>query len=224
VQDEATTRDRLLRATAELLDEPGATASTRAICERAGVTAPTLYHHFGNKQALIDAVINYGVPQYQSHGEDPVASIREGWDAHVRYGLENPSFYVLLHGRIRVGVPCAVTGPAQEGLGRLLTAAAGRGLLRIPVADAVNRILAANVGVTLSLIGQPEDARDPELSHGVREAVLSSVLVEPIAGAASTRQNTAVTLRATVDQDPSGLTAGEAALLTELLDRLSRRP
>jgi AcrR family transcriptional regulator len=73
----------------------------------AGVTAPTLYHHFGSKQALIDAVINYGVPQYQSHGNDPVASIREGWDAHVRYGLENPSFYVLLHGRIRVGVPCA---------------------------------------------------------------------------------------------------------------------
>jgi hypothetical protein len=128
---------------------------------------------------------------------------------------------VLLHGRIRVGVPCAVTGPAQESLGRLLTAAAGRGLLRIPVADAVGRILAANVGMTLSLIGQPEDNRDPELSHGVREAVLSSVLVEPD-GEQPTRQNTAVTLRATLDQDPSGLTAGEAALLTELLDRLSR--
>lgn len=46
--------------------------------------------------------------------DDPVAALREGWDAHVRYGLADRSFYVLLHGRIRVGVPCGVTGPAQE--------------------------------------------------------------------------------------------------------------
>jgi AcrR family transcriptional regulator len=226
VQDEATTRDRLLRATAELLDESGGTASTRAICERAGVTAPTLYHHFGSKQALVDAVINYGVTQYLSAPDgavdDPVAAIRDGWDAHVRYGLENPSFYVLLHGRIRVGVPCAVTGPAQETLGRLLAAAARRGLLRVPVADATARILAANVGVTLSLIGQSEDARDPNLSHGTREAVLASVLAKPEPADHAGRQRSAVTLRAALNGDAAGLTPGETALLTELLDRLSR--
>ena len=48
-------RDRLLLAAAELL-EAGSAVSTRAVCDRAGVQAPTLYHHFGSKQGLIDAV------------------------------------------------------------------------------------------------------------------------------------------------------------------------
>jgi AcrR family transcriptional regulator len=225
VQDEATARDRLLLAAAEVLDESGGTASTRAICERAGVTAPTLYHHFGSKQRLIDEVINYGIRQYlttESSG-DPVADVRRGWDAHVRYGLENPSFYVLLHGRIKVGVPCGVTGPAQETLGRLLTEAARQGLLTVPVADATAQILAANVGVTLSLIGQSEEARDQRLSHAVREAVLANVFGAPSPAASSPtgRGRAAVTLRSALADDPSGLTPGEAALLAELLDRIA---
>jgi AcrR family transcriptional regulator len=222
VQEETTTRDRLLLATAELLDD-GGTASTRAICERAGVTAPTLYHHFGSKQRLVDEVINYGITQYLATEEsgDPVDDLRRGWDAHVRYGLENPSFYVLLHGRIKVGVPCGVTGPAQEMLARLLAAAARRGLLKVPVADACAQILAANVGVTLSLIGQPEGARDPRLSHDVREVVLAAVLTGEPSERAPDRAQAAVTLKAAVGDDPHGLTAGEAALLAELLDRLA---
>lgn len=224
MQDEGSARDRLLRAAAEVLDETGGTASTRAICERAGVTAPTLYHHFGNKQRLIDEVINYGVAQYLAAPDsgDPVADMRRGWDAHVRYGLENPTYYVLLHGRIKVGVPCAVTGPAQETLGRLLAAAARQGLLTVPVATAATQILAANVGVTLTLIGQPEDARDPRLSTDVREAVLAKLLTPAGPAAADTgRARAAITLRGALDDDLSGLTPGEATLLAELLDRLA---
>ena len=45
-------RDRLLLAATQLLDEAaGGPVSTREITERAGVRAPTLYHHFGSKQA-----------------------------------------------------------------------------------------------------------------------------------------------------------------------------
>jgi AcrR family transcriptional regulator len=43
---------------------PTGEVSTRAICERAGVQAPTLYHHFGNKQALLDAVITHGFNRF----------------------------------------------------------------------------------------------------------------------------------------------------------------
>ena len=53
--DAAIARDRLLLAAAELLDAAdGSEVSTRAICDRAGVQAPTLYHHFGSKQGLLD--------------------------------------------------------------------------------------------------------------------------------------------------------------------------
>src|SRR2546428_13217209 len=106
-------RDRLLLAAAQLLHEAGGKeVSTRAICERAGVQAPTLYHHFGSKQGLLDAVVNYGFTQYvqaPSPGGDPVDRIREGWDRHVEYGLAHPAFYVLLYGQIEPGVPCNLT-------------------------------------------------------------------------------------------------------------------
>src|ERR1700738_4335963 len=93
------TRDRLLLVAAELMHESGEpTVSTRAVCERAGVEAPTLYHHFGSKQGLIDAVIQHGFNQYVSpdptydSAVDPSRDGSRRWDRHVRFGLENPRF------------------------------------------------------------------------------------------------------------------------------------
>jgi AcrR family transcriptional regulator len=214
-------RDRLLLAAAEMLED-GGTVSTRAVCERAGVQAPTLYHHFGNKQGLIDAVLNHGFTQYvavESSG-DPLGDLRVGWDRHVRFGLEHPSFYGLLYGRAEPGKPCAVTAPAHAALRDRLTEAARNGLLNVPADDAAEQVLAANVGVTLTLIAQPEP--DLGLSARVREAALAGVLRSPGAETPSTRASTALTLRAMVDEDPADLTPGERALLGELLDRLAR--
>ncbi|WP_330276874.1 TetR/AcrR family transcriptional regulator [Lentzea sp. NBC_00516] len=214
-------RDRLLLAAAELL-ESGGTVSTRAVCERAGVQAPTLYHHFGSKQGLIDAVVNHGFTQYtavESSG-DPLGDLREGWDKHVRFGLEHPSFYGLLYGRAEPGKPCAVTAPAHAALRDRFTEAATIGLLKVPADDAAEQVLAANVGVTLTLISQPEP--DFLLSERVREAALAGVLHAPTTDGAATRASTALTLRALVADDPADLTPGERALLGELLDRLAR--
>ncbi len=49
----ATTRDRLLMAARELIEEGGySTASVVAIADRAGVAAGTLYRHFASKEEL----------------------------------------------------------------------------------------------------------------------------------------------------------------------------
>lgn len=214
-------RDRLLLAAAELL-ENGGTVATRAVCERAGVQAPTLYHHFGSKQGLIDAVLNHGFTQYvavESSG-DPLGDLREGWDQHVRFGLAHPSFYGLLYGRAEPGKPCAVTAPAHAALRDRFTEAARRGLLKVPADDAAEQVLAANVGVTLTLISQPEP--DFGLSERVREAALAGVLHAPATDAPAGRAGAALTLRALVDEDSGDLTPGERGLLGELLDRLAR--
>jgi AcrR family transcriptional regulator len=214
-------RDRLLLAAAELL-EGGGTVSTRAVCDRAGVQAPTLYHHFGSKQGLIDAVANHGFTQYtaiESSG-DPTVDLRAGWDRHVRFGLEHPAFYALLYGRAEPGKPCAVTAPAHAALRERFTEAAAQGLLKVPAHDAAEQLLAANVGITLTLITQP--APDFGLSERVREAALAGVLNTPSAEAPATRASTALTLRALVTDDPGDLTPGERGLLEELLDRLAR--
>ena len=80
----------------------GGEVSTRAICERAGVQAPTLYHHFGSKRGLEDAVITHGFKRFLADaGGDAIEDIRAGWDLHVRFGLENPGFYALIYGARR---------------------------------------------------------------------------------------------------------------------------
>jgi hypothetical protein len=80
-------------------------------------------------------------------------------------------------------------------------------------------VLAANVGVTLTLISQPEP--DFALSERVREAALAGVL-RTATETPTGRANAALTLRALVAEDPGDLTPGERALLGELLDRLAR--
>jgi hypothetical protein len=89
----------------------------------------------------------------------------------------------------------------------------------VPAEDAAEQILAANIGVTLSLITMPQP--DFGLSTRVRESALAGVLQVDDQATGLSRASAALTLRALVDEDPSGLTAGERALLGELLDRLS---
>lgn len=52
------TRDQILTVAAQLFAQRGfANVSIRDICDTAGVTPPTVYHHFGNKDRLFQAVI-----------------------------------------------------------------------------------------------------------------------------------------------------------------------
>jgi len=211
----------------------GCHASSFQRCSLAGVQAPKLYHHFGSKQGLIDAVINYGFSQYveaahDSGSDDLLDNIRRGWDRHVKFGLEHPTFYALLYGQIQPGRPCAITGPAHAMLEELLSAAARQGLLKVSPGEAAEQLLAANVGVTLSLITKPPDALDLALSERVREAALAGVVADSHqprgnrpTPAALSRASAAVALRAQLHDDASGLSPGEAVLLGELLDRLS---
>jgi AcrR family transcriptional regulator len=53
------TRRAILDAAEDLLAGVGEEGlSIREICIRAGVTPPTIYHHFGDKGALIDRVVD----------------------------------------------------------------------------------------------------------------------------------------------------------------------
>ncbi len=218
------TRDRLLLAAGQLLHEAGdGPVSTRAICERAGVQAPTLYHHFGSKQGLLDAVVNYGFTQYvqaPDAGGDPVARIRAGWDRHVEYGLAHPAFYVLLYGQIEPGVPCNLTSSAEALLLELFTPLAREGRLRVEAAEAARQFAAANSGVTLSLIAQPEDDRDPAMSAQVRESVLAGLLADEPTGGSSVGA-LAVALSTALADDVEALTTTERQMLREWLHRIA---
>ncbi|GAB3896243.1 hypothetical protein GCM10029964_077310 [Kibdelosporangium lantanae] len=131
-----------------------------------------------------------------------MADIRAGWDKHVQFGLDHPSFYALLFGDVHPGRPFL---PALSLLAGLLSSAASQGRLRVPPDEAAAQVHAANVGVTLSLIAEP----DPGLSERVREAALAAVLVVPTSSRTGpARATAAIALTAALGEDPNGLTPG----------------
>lgn len=217
------TRERILRASAELLAEGGIAAfSTRAVGEAAGVGAPTLYHHFGDKQGLLDATASYGFERYLAvkranvPSDDPVGDLREGFAAHVAFGLAYPAFYQLMYGGVRPGNPPAGAAEGHRILTSILARIEAAGLLRLPVDEAADLVHAVGVGVTFGLINTPEAERDPHLADRAREAVVAA-----ISSKARPEADPAAELRARLRAGtPPGLTAGEAALMAEWLERM----
>ena len=224
-------RDRLLLAATQLLDEArGGRVSTREITERAGVQAPTLYHHFGSKQALLDAVVSHGFAEFlrsrsaSSNHSDPLEDICAGWDSHVAFGLEYPGAYAHIYGNVKPGVPCGVTEGVRAHLLEALQPAAIQGRLRVAPAEAATRILAACSGVTLTLIQQSAAERDLGLSEGMRESVLASIshVSKGMAALHTPGARQAVeAVAAAIDGAGSRLTIGERTLMRELLARLA---
>ncbi|MBO1806663.1 TetR/AcrR family transcriptional regulator [Leucobacter ruminantium] len=174
------TREQLIAAAAELIAaSPGEDFSLRAVCDAVGVRMPTLYHFFGSKQGLIEAVIQHGFDVYLSKkasaksSGDPIQDIRAGWDAHVAFGTANPGFYTLMYGKVAPGYVPAPQSRATALLGALTQAAADQGRLAVSAELAADHILSTNVGVTLRQIAEPE--LGDELSVAVREGVLTAI-------------------------------------------------
>lgn len=174
------TREKLLAAAADLIAAaPGEDFSLRAVCDQVGVKLPTLYHFFGSKSGLIEAVIERGFDLYmgekeaQEHTGDPIQDIRHGWDAHVRFGITNPGFYTLMYGKIRPGYSPAAQSRPSEILLALTRRADEQGRLTVTPEQAAAHILATNVGITLRQIVMAEE--DRELSIGVREGAIAAI-------------------------------------------------
>jgi len=143
---------------------------------------PTLYQFFGSKEGLLDAVIDagfdlyLGVKQSRESSGDPIQDIRDGWNAHVAFGLANPGFYVLMYGQVTPGRrPAAQQRPTSILVGLTRTAQA-QGRLVVDAGQAADHILAANVGVTLHLITTGQS--DSGLSAAMREATIAGITGE----------------------------------------------
>lgn len=232
----ASPRERILQAAARLLAASGgAPVSTRAVCEAAGVGAPTLYHHFGDKQGLFDAVVAHGFEQYLAGKKaagstgDPVEDLRRGWNAHVEFGRTHPAFYALMYGTPRPGPPPAAAREAHGALLELCRRIALAGRLRTAPELAAQMVLAANTGVTLSLIAAPDNAPDADrLSHRTRDAIIDAVTTAETGTATGTGptdagpHSAAATLAAALaHHDAPGLTANETLLLRDWLRRIT---
>lgn len=217
------TRVRILDAAAQMIaDGPGEEISLRAVCAAVGVKMPTLYHFFGNKQGLLEAVMDRGFDLYLAEKEahessgDPIQDLRDGWDAHVAFGIANPGFYTLMYGKVVPGYsPAAQSRPSQILRG-LTEKAAAQGRLVVPAEQAAAHILVTNIGVTLRMIVLAQE--DWELSRAVREGAIAA-----ITGTASSNAPRSVMHQALeyANAHPEALGQEETAMLSAWLRRLS---
>ncbi|MFG2307596.1 TetR/AcrR family transcriptional regulator [Streptomyces sp. NPDC048566] len=236
------TRARILEVAADLVARsPDGDVSTRAVCEAAGVGAPALYRHFGDKEGLLSAVVDHGWERYlaskrrRAPGSDPVQDLRDGWDSHTGFALANPNLYRLMNSPA-MRTPPAAALESHRILTDDLRRAAEQGKLRLTPELAAQMIMSANVGVCLMAVSRPATFTDPSLSRRVRDAV-HAVVFTPDATATEGPQAaapdpaapgvpaTATRLGALLRQSPApDFSAGESALLGEWLERLSNTP
>jgi AcrR family transcriptional regulator len=226
----ADTRQAIVAAAVGLLRAGGAEAvTTRAVAEAAGVQAPAIYRAFGDKDGLLEAVVEHELAEHvtakaavvRAAGEsdvDPVEDLQAGWRAQVDFGLANPAVFALLSDPARAGRSAAAQA-GREVLAARVHRVALAGRLAVGEQHAAELVHAAGTGLVLTLLALPADRRDPALVDAMIDAVLTRVLVgAPAAGAAGVVP-AATTLRAHAG-DLDVLSPGERSLLAEWLDRV----
>src|SRR5690242_19370301 len=100
-----TIQTRIIEAAAALLARSvDGDVSTREICDAAGVTAPTRYHYFRNKEGLLRAVVDFGWTDFIASKRTVAAvvhdhvsdDIRAGWSNHIEFAQKHSNFYRLM--------------------------------------------------------------------------------------------------------------------------------
>jgi AcrR family transcriptional regulator len=233
-----TVRTRILEAASALLARSAdVDASTRAVCDAAGVTAPTLYHHFGDKEGLLAAVVDFGWAAFLETKRTAAAvvheyvadDVRAGWDNHLEFARENPNFYKLMWSPA-VAANSAAVREAYQMLHERLELGAARGQLRMSAETAARTVMAAVTGAALSLISQPELFGDDTFATQLREAVIASITVSKEAVSTSKQRareaeptiaTAAATLSSKLAAEDTPLTEPERALMQQWLTTLA---
>jgi AcrR family transcriptional regulator len=89
----------------DLLTETGDedAVSLRAVAQRVGVSVPSIYLHFADKQALLDAVceevfvqLDTRLRSASAEADDPFDALRRQGNAYVHFAVENPEHYRIV--------------------------------------------------------------------------------------------------------------------------------
>jgi AcrR family transcriptional regulator len=98
-------REEIIEAAERLLIETGSedAVSIRAVAEAVGVTPPSIYLHFADKNELLFQVCEKHFDQFDrfleaaaGESDDPLESLRLRGRAYVRFGLDHPEHYRIL--------------------------------------------------------------------------------------------------------------------------------
>lgn len=180
------TREALVAAALKVLEQSGeAQFSTRAVCAIAEVTAPTLYHHFGNADGLLSAAMAEAFAEFlaakvaATRSSDPVVALRDGWDDYVRFAAARPRLYVAMMSRFLQGAEIPAARQAAELLLERVRAIAAAGRLAVTVETAADQVWAAANAASLLHVTTAQRgaaAPDPAVIADIRERTMQSIL------------------------------------------------
>ncbi|WP_153034292.1 TetR/AcrR family transcriptional regulator [Amycolatopsis sp. YIM 10] len=98
-------REEILQVAERMLVEAGTeeALTLRAVAERAGVTTPSVYRHFGSKDQLVEAVclrawdgLGSRIQEACARLTDPFIALGQCGRAYIRFALDNPVQYSVL--------------------------------------------------------------------------------------------------------------------------------
>jgi AcrR family transcriptional regulator len=196
-------RDEILDAATELLLDIGhaKAVSIRSVAERVGVTPPSIYLHFQDKDALLDAVcaryfekLDEEMQRVSARQSDTIDVLLAQGLAYVRFATENPELYRIAtmgEWKSDSNVDAALASSAFEHMCVTVEALMGEGVL--PPGDATGIALelwSAAHGVAALLIAKPHlPFGDAEAFTGrVLRSVFSGNMVAGLVGADATPQ------------------------------------
>ncbi|MEV4174978.1 TetR/AcrR family transcriptional regulator [Nonomuraea sp. NPDC049709] len=175
-------REEILRAAEDLLAESGSedALTLRAVALRAGVSTPSVYLHFADKEELVEAVClrvwdELGRLFTDNLGGDPFLALGKCARAYARFALDHPVQYRVL--MMRPSAAPGVPPAAAQAFGHMVNAVSACVETRVlegdPEALALGLWSAVHGCVSL-LIAQPSFPwpRDREalIDHIVRQA------------------------------------------------------
>ncbi len=173
---------QILDRALELLEAQGPGGlTTRAVCEAAGIKAPTLYHYFGDKDGLERAVVQRGLTDFMRRKQqatssvDPLEQLREGWDIALEFALKRPALYALFaqHARAHPALIADAYALMYSRVQRLVD----MGRFRGPVDTTARAVWAASQGA-LSLVHSGASRKEIEtLNDLLFDAIVGKLLL-----------------------------------------------
>jgi AcrR family transcriptional regulator len=101
-------RADILAGATELLERTGSeeAVTLRAVARQVGISAPSIYPHFPDREAIVDAIVDDAFADFNAAiagaidaGSGPLARLRAGCAAYLRFAEERPNRYKLLFER-----------------------------------------------------------------------------------------------------------------------------
>jgi AcrR family transcriptional regulator len=196
-------RDEILDAATELLLDIGhaKAVSIRSVAERVGVTPPSIYLHFRDKDTLLDAVcaryfekLDDEMQRVSAVQPSSVEVLRAQGLAYVRFAVENPELYRIAtmgEWKSNSSVDAALASSAFEHISATVEVLMAEGVF--PPGDATGIALelwSAAHGAASLLIAKPHlPFGDPDaFTDRVLRAVFSGNMVTGLVGADATPQ------------------------------------